>query len=66
MKWGLMTFPAPEAAAFHACRVVKDSVLRDRIWESMQIDDSDLKRHTEAGLRRFIGRKKLEHQEHSQ
>ena len=30
-----MGFPAPEAAALHACRVVKDNQLRDHIAEAM-------------------------------
>ena len=29
-----MGFPAPEAAALHACRVVKDNQLRDHIASS--------------------------------
>ena len=35
MKWGKMEFPAPEAAALHACRVVHDEGLRDRIAQAM-------------------------------
>ena len=58
MRWGLMTFSAPEAAALHACRVVKDAALRDRIWESMQANDDDHKRRTVDALNRFIRRKK--------
>ena len=35
MIWGKMEFPAPEAAALHACRVVHDEGLRDRIAQAM-------------------------------
>ena len=35
MVWGTMEFPAPEAAALHACRVVRDDDLRDRIVQAM-------------------------------
>ncbi len=58
MRWGLMTFPVPEAAALHACRVVKDDSLRDRIWESMQANDDDHKRRTKDALNRFILKEK--------
>ena len=35
MIWGKIEFPAPEAAALHACRVVHDNGLRDRIAQAM-------------------------------
>ena len=35
MEWGNLSFPAPEAAALHACRVVHDDDLQDRITQSM-------------------------------
>ena len=50
MKWGTMVFPAPEAAALHACRVLGDDQLRDRITFAME----DKHREHEARLQRAI------------
>lgn len=35
MRWGRKTYPAPEAAALHACRVVKDDQLCELIADTM-------------------------------
>ena len=48
MRWGKMVFPAPEAAALHDCRVVKDNQLRDHIASTMvhkhQQDQTQIRR----------------------
>lgn len=48
--WGKMEFPAPEAAALHACRVVHDDGLRDAIVQAMK----DNHEQRTEGIRRAI------------
>ena len=50
IKWGTLAFPAPEAAALHACRVLGDDQLRDRITFAME----DKHREHEARAQRAI------------
>ena len=50
MVWGKMKFPAPEAAALHASRVVHDDRLRDAIVQAM----TDNHRERESGIKRAI------------
>ena len=50
MIWGKMEFPAPEAAALHACRVVHDEGLRDRIAQAM----TDNHYQRESAIKRAI------------
>ena len=57
MKWGTMAFPAPEAAALHACRVLSDAKLRDRI--TLAMEDKRLQHEAQAqrAINNFIKRK---------
>ena len=50
MRWGSMLFPAPEAAALHACRVIHDDGLRDAIVQAM----SDNHEKRTKGIKRAI------------
>ena len=56
MKWGSLVFPAPEAAALHAARVVHDDQLRDRIVDAMQPNDNQHKARIQRALNLFMER----------
>ena len=49
MKWGKMSFPAPEAAVFQASRVVDDIALADMLAEAMRAGQDE--RMQEIGKR---------------
>ena len=57
MKWGLLTFTAPEAAALHAARVVHDDNLRDRLWETMQQAHEQHKARIQRAIYHFMQRR---------
>jgi len=59
MIWGKIDFPAPEAAALHACRVVKDEGLRDKIAQAMtlnqQLRENGIKRALDNFMEKRYG-----------
>lgn len=57
MQWGKMLFPAPEAAALHACRVVKDEILRDQIAETMVRKQQQYQMQIKRALHSFMKNK---------
>ena len=56
MKWGKMSFPAPEAAAFHACRVLGDNQLRDRIALAMENKHREHEARAQRAIHNFMKR----------
>lgn len=50
--WGKIEFPAPEAAALHACRVVHDEGLKYQIAQAM----TDNHYQHESAIKRALGR----------
>ena len=53
MVWGKKAYPAPEAAAFQACRVVEDNALADRIAEAMRARQEERIQEITARIRRL-------------
>ena len=57
MKWGTLAFPAPEAAALHACRVLGDDQLRDRITFAMEDKHREHEARTQRAIHNFMKRR---------
>ena len=57
MKWGLMVFPAPEAAALHACRVVNDDDLLNHITTAMQANYDNYQQRIKRTINTLMRRK---------
>ena len=56
MEWGNLSFPAPEAAALHACRVLGDDQLRDRITFAMEDKHREHEERAQRAINNFMKR----------
>ena len=56
IKWGTLAFPAPEAAALHACRVLGDDQLRDRITFAMEDKHREHEERAQRAINNFMKR----------
>ena len=53
MKWGKMSFPAPEAAALHGFRVVEDIALADMLADAMRARHDERVQEIGKRIKRF-------------
>ena len=53
IKWGKMSFPAPEAAALHAFRVVDDIALADMLADAMRAGQDERMQEIGKRIKRF-------------